>query len=185
MPVRKIPLEKDSYYHIFNRWFEKRKIFKDRYDFDRFMKTIVKYKKDYSWIKIFSYCFLPNHFHFIITSSKSGLEISDFMRKIQQAYTMYFRAKYLNLSPDLVTRWPFFEWRFKAKLIDDEKYLYQCMTYVAYNAQKHEIVKDIADYPYTSYHQMMGLKPKGIISFYDRDYNINDFVGMELDELEF
>jgi len=59
------------------------------------------------------------------------------------------------------------------------------MTYVNYNAQKHEIVKDIADYPYTSYHQIMGLKRKEIISLYDGDYTMSDFLGIELDELEF
>ena len=127
MPIRKVILEKDYYYHIYNRWFEKQIIFRNNHDFERFYKTIIRYNKIYDWIKILSYCFLPNHFHFILTSSKSGLEISNFMRKIQQSYAMYLRT---NTSPDLKKKWPVFEWRFKAKIIDNEEYLYKCLAYL-------------------------------------------------------
>jgi len=68
---------------------------------------------------------------------------------------------------------PVFEWRFKAKLIKDEQYLFQCLTYVNYNAVKHEIVKDINDYSRTSYHQI------------ENKNKINKYKDLILDELEF
>ncbi len=151
MPIRKIILEKDYYYHIYNRWFEKQIIFRNDNDFKRFYKTIIKYNKIYEGIKILSYSFIPNHFHFIITSIKSGLEISDFMRKIQQSYAMYFR---LSSSPDLRKRWPVFEWRFKTKIIDNDEYLEQCIAYVNFNPLKHKIVDNIDNYKWTSYHKI-------------------------------
>lgn len=151
MPARKIILEKHNIYHVYNRWFEKQIIFMNNKDYERFVKTMIKYNKDYPWIKFYSYCLLPNHFHIILSSSESGLEISNFMRKIQQWYTMYFKAK---TSPDSRVRWPFFEWRFKAKFIKDEEYLYKCLAYVNFNAVKHWIVENIEDYERTSYHQI-------------------------------
>jgi putative transposase len=169
MPIRKIILEKDNIYHIYNRWFEKQIIFRNKNDFERFMKTMIKYNKDFNWIKIYSYCFLPNHFHLIVSSNKSGLEISDFMRKIQQSYAMYFK---LSSSPDLKKRWQVFEWRFKAKFIQDEEYLERCLAYVNFNSIKHEIVKSIDDYERTSYHQLAN-KDK-----------INKYRDLVLDELE-
>lgn len=169
MPIRKIILEKDNIYHIYNRWFEKQTIFRNKNDFERFLKTMVKYNKDFDWIKIYSYSFLPNHFHLIVSSNKSGLEISDFMRKIQQSYAMYFKV---SSSPDLKKRWQLFEWRFKAKLIQDQEYLERCLAYVNFNPIKHEIVKSIDDYERTSYHQLAN-KDK-----------INQYRDLVLDELE-
>jgi REP element-mobilizing transposase RayT len=62
---------------------------------------MVKYKEEFDGIKIYAWCLLLNHFHMLIKSDKSGLEISSYMRKIQQAYAMYFKTKYRKLSPDL------------------------------------------------------------------------------------
>ena len=83
MPIRKQALLEKQYYHIYNRGYLKHTLFHDVQDFTRFHKTIIRYNKQFPDVKICSYCFLPNHFHFIITS-ESGLGISHFMRKIQQ-----------------------------------------------------------------------------------------------------
>ena len=172
MPSRIIPLETNKYYHIYNRWYDKMIIYKDKSDFERFIKTMLRYNNQYSWIKIYSYCILPNHFHFVLSSNESGLEISNYMRKIQQWYAMYFKSKYSNSSPDSNIRWQIFEWRFKAKLISNDDYLAKCLAYVNFNAIKHEIVEDIMDYPYTSYHQLAN-KDK-----------IDQYKDLILDELE-
>ncbi len=169
MPIRKIKLLKNYYYHIYNRWYTKQIIFKEDIDYKRFYETILKYNKEFSWINIVSYSFLPNHFHLILRSFESGLEISSFMRKVQQAYVMYYRAKYSNSSPDSNLRWPFFEWRFKAKLISKEEYFYKCLAYVNFNPLKHKIVKNIDDYKWTSYHQL----DKNKIEWY-KDYILKE-----------
>ncbi len=54
-------------------------IFKSDIDFERFYKLLIKYSNDekYRYIKILSYSFLPNHFHFVI--SNPGVELSNFM----------------------------------------------------------------------------------------------------------
>lgn len=41
-----------------------------------------------------AYAFLPNHFHFILHNIQTGLDISDFMRRVQVSYAMYFKQKY-------------------------------------------------------------------------------------------
>lgn len=151
MPIRQIPLETHNIYHIYNRWLEKQLLFRADKDYKRFLTTIKRYSDIYTWIKIYSYCLLPNHFHMVISSSKSGLEISDFMRKLQQWYAMYFKT---TTSPDLKSKGQLFEWRFKAKLIKDEDYLAKCLSYINYNAVKHWIVDDINKYPWSSYHQL-------------------------------
>jgi len=154
------------YYHVYNRWFEKMIIFKSEIDFERFYKLLIKYSNDekYRYIKILSYSFLPNHFHFVI--SNPGVELSNFMWVLQNAYSKYFNIKYDR-------RWQLFEGRFKAKLINNQDYLYKCIHYVNFNPLKHKIVSNIKDYKYTSYHQLTKK---------EKDENRFDLI---LDELEF
>ena len=144
MPRRKL---EEWIYHVYNRWFEKMTIFKNKYDFERFYKLIIKYTKldKYSKIKILSYCILPNHFHFIVFNP--GVELSSFIWNIQNSYSKYFNLKHKR-------KWQLFEWRFKANLIDNDEYLYQCMAYVNFNPLKHKLVDNIDNYKWTSYHNI-------------------------------
>jgi REP element-mobilizing transposase RayT len=167
---KRCDFEENNYYHIYNRWFEKQIIFRNDYDFSKFYKYIIKNKKEYiDEIKIVSYCFLPNHFHFIFKINKTGLFLSDFMRKIQVSYAMYFKRKYTD--NETIFNRPVFEWRFKSKLINSEEYLNKCLAYVNFNALKHDIVENINDYKWTSYNQIDKSK-------------IEKYKDLELDELE-
>jgi len=47
------------------------------------------------------------------------------------------------------------EGRFQAKILEDERDVARCMSYVCYNAIKHELVTDIRDWTWTSYHQLV------------------------------
>lgn len=153
-------------YHVYNRWLNKMNIFNNLHDFERFYKVLIKYSNldKYKNIKILSYSFLPNHFHFLL--SNPGVEISNFMWDVQNAYSKYFNIKYDR-------KWQLFEWRFKAKYIKDELYLAQCLTYVNYNAVKYNIVNNINDYPRTSYHQL------------ENKDKIDQYKDLVLSELEF
>jgi REP element-mobilizing transposase RayT len=154
--------QENNYYHVYNRWYQKQTIFKSDDDFKRFYDYITKNHKLFPEIQIVSYVFIPNHFHFIFRSLETGLKISDFMRRIQVSYAMYFKRKY-ETGLNQVT--PVFEWRFKAKHIDSEEYLAQCIAYVNYNPLRHDIVQDIAEYRWTSYHQLKDHKK--IVSYKD------------------
>ena len=160
VPKRKELFKDNAIYHVYNRGFEKNHIFRYERDYGRFLKTMKKYTEIFSGIKIYSYCLLPNHFHIILHSSNDSSDISDFMRKLQQSYVLYYRNSHL----DNVVKWPFFEWRFKAKIIDNKQYLAQCIGYVNYNPLRHGIVDSIDMYKWSSYHQIDTSK---IISYKD------------------
>ena len=142
MPSRKQPLKQGYFYHIFNRGFDKQTIFLECRDYKRFIENMKRYKEEFDGINIYAWCLLPNHFHLLLKSDKSGLEISSFMRKLQQSYAMYFKTKYKAISPDLkLLNFPqLFEWRFKAKLIDNDDYLEKVATYIVLNPIKHWLV---------------------------------------------
>ena len=96
MPKRKEIFKSNAIYHVYNRGFEKNLIFRYERDYERFLKILKKYTEIFSGIKIYSYCLLPNHFHMILYSSNDGSDISDFMRKVQQSYVLYYRNSHLD-----------------------------------------------------------------------------------------
>ena len=143
---RKDPIVINQYYHIFNRWYDKKNIFLDEDDYERFLKTIIRYQKEFPSIIFYSYSLLPNHFHFLLNDKKDDWNciIPDFMRKLQNSYSKYF-----NIKNNI--KWQFFEWRYKANIIQKEKYLFSCISYINANPIKHWIVKNIEDWKFSSY----------------------------------
>ena len=119
-------------------------------DYKTFILYVIENLLDFKNLVLSAYSLLPNHFHLVIKNTEKGLEISDFMRKIQVSYAMYFK-KSKNSNND---RWvPVFEGRFKARLIDpnDIERIESC---VAYDPLNHELVEDIKNWPYSSVHQV-------------------------------
>ena len=123
---RKTPFVENEYYHIYSRGVEKRKIFLNTKDYNRFMallyimnqnkpfrfdnflqahknnlEEIFKEQREKTLVSILGYCLMPNHFHLILYEHTEG-GISKFMGKLLTAYSMYFNTKY-NRSGPLLT----------------------------------------------------------------------------------
>lgn len=124
---RKTPFAEGEHYHIYSRGVEKRKIFLNTKDYNRFVsllyimnqnapfrmdnflrenknnfKNIFKEKRENTLVSILGYCLMPNHFHLILYEHTEG-GISKFMGKLLTAYSMYFNTKYERSGP-LLTR---------------------------------------------------------------------------------
>lgn len=150
MPSQKFPFITGLPYHVYNRGFQKQRIFFNDRDYVRFLQGVEYYLPQYPTVSLHAFCLLPNHFHFVL-SAQTEEDREGFMRKIQQSYAMYLKTKY----PEEIPRGQLFEWRYNARPIEDEAYLSRCMSYVCYNAIKHELVTDIRDWQWTSYHELV------------------------------
>lgn len=134
-----------EYYHIYNRGVEKRNIFTDKQDLDRFMQSMMEFNTknpigslyENSFIKkqlgsrasklvtFIAYCVNPNHYHFIITPLvEKGVE--KFMQRLGTGYTMYFNNKQKRTGV-------LFQGGFKSKHIDSNEYLLKLSSYVNLN----------------------------------------------------
>ena len=103
-------------------------------------------------IKLISYCIMPDHFHFVVLNEKKWFDISNFLKKIQISYAMYFKK---NHSDNPALKWlPVFKWRFKSLEIQPDK-MEEIFSYVNYNAIHHEIVDSVVNWPYSSIHQLI------------------------------
>src|SRR5579872_6250587 len=110
MPSRnalKIYIE-NGYYHIYNRGVEKRRIFEESPDYQRFVDYLKIYltpvdilRKENPLLRVsivnanmsdevnlLAYCLMPNHFHLLLKQkTKDG--ITKLMRQVTTAYSMY------------------------------------------------------------------------------------------------
>ena len=174
--TRSLEISLDQFYHIYDRGVDKRKVFMDEGDYERFVKllytansdtsvhlsnyqgqTLINIPKGKPIVSIGAWCLMPNHFHLLVKEiSPDGLSL--FMQKLLTGYSMYFNTKYYG-------RGALFEGRFKAKHLDYDQYLKYQYTYIHLNPigiidsgwKKKEInnkikaKKFLEEYKYSSY----------------------------------
>lgn len=145
MSIRNTNLVEGEYYHIYNRGVEKRNIFTDKRDLDRFIQSIDEFNtknpigslyqnsfvkdqlggKASKLVNFVAYCLNPNHYHFIITPLVEG-GIEKFMQKLGTGYTMYFNNRQKRSGV-------LFQGKFKSKHINSNEYLLKLSSYVNFN----------------------------------------------------
>jgi putative transposase len=139
----------EEYYHVYNRGVDKRVIFNDRFDYERFIqllylcnsdkcvsmrdiphtkKASFYYDRGETLVSIGAYCLMPNHFHLLITP-KSESALSTFMSKLCTSYSMYFNGKQDRTGV-------LFQGKFKAEWADSDEYLKYLLSYIHLNPVK-------------------------------------------------
>ncbi len=167
-----------EYYHTYNRGVEKRAIFSDEQDRERFLallylanstvsvdlwrqgqtlRDVTSVERDETLTDMCIYCLMPNHFHLLLRE-KQEKGISTFMQKITTAYTMYFNRKNGRSGA-------LFQGTYKAKRTDNDEYLKYLVSYIHLNpvklieprwkeegiANKLRAESFLREYPYSSY----------------------------------
>jgi len=145
---RKPRIEIAGKYHIINRGVEQRNIFLEAEDYKYFEELLCLYAKNFG-ITVHNYCLMSNHYHLLIEIRQKNL--SKFMRQLGMNYSIYFNKKYKRTGH-------LWQGRFKSWYVTDEAYFYTLMCYIEQNPLKANIVKDIAEYPYSSYHYFLNYK---------------------------
>ena len=130
-------------YHIINRGLEGRKIFRDKFDYLKFLENLLKYKKKFDWI-IYCYCLLPNHFHLLIQTKNDPL--AKIMKSLQTAYGVFFNKKYKRIGP-------VFSGRYKSIIVQKDEHFLQASKYIHLNPVKAGLCLKPLDYPYSSYQE--------------------------------
>jgi len=112
----------------------------------------------YKKIKLFAYCLMPNHFHFMVKQHTENA-ITEFMRRLSNAYVKYFNEKYDRKGS-------LFQGRYKAILIDNEAYFLHLSRYIHRNPLDLFQVRPesgrtwkrekLREYPYSSYADYLG-----------------------------
>lgn len=178
-----------EYYHVYSRGVEKRKIFLDERDHQRFVsllcvansvtpvhlskhqgRSLMEIPLGDSVTEIGAWCLMPNHFHLLL-KEKTDSAISLFMKKLLTGYSMYFNAKYRRKGT-------LFEGNFEARHLNTDRYLKYQYAYIHLNPvgiidtgwkeknikDKVEAKKFLVSYKYSSYQDYAGVKrDEGVI----------------------
>jgi len=110
------------------------------------MKAYLNWLKEYSikhGVEIHAWVLMTNHVHLLCTPL-SEEAISKMMQSIGRMYVRYYNYTYQRSG----TLW---EGRFKASLIDSERYLLELHRYIELNPVRAGMVKEPSEYSWSSY----------------------------------
>ncbi len=152
-----------AFYHITARGNEKKDIFTNDADRNRFIKILESVAEKYRWI-VHAYCLMSNHYHLVVETPLKNLSAG--MRQLNGVYTQNFNKKHGRIGH-------LFQGRFKAYLIEKENYLLEVCRYIVLNPVRAGIVHDPLDWEYSSCRKTFGdrnryeyLYPDLILSFF-------------------
>jgi REP element-mobilizing transposase RayT len=128
----------NTYYHIFNRGHNKKRVFRQQIDNVVFIKYLYKYSKRYN-ITVDSYCIMRNHYHLIL---KTGSKPKDLSRMMQAFLTKF--SKYINNKYKMVGA--VFQGRYKKREVKDFEDLIMLRRYLRQNPVKDGFVVNPDDY---------------------------------------
>jgi putative transposase len=152
-------LRHGAYYHIFNRGTNRENIFIEERNYSYFLKLYVKHIEPVA--DTFAYCLLKNHFHLLIRT-KTILDQQTFRdlkslnalksKSPSQSFSNLFNAyaKAINKAYDRTGS--LFEHPFERVEVNSQAHLFNLVSYIHFNPQKHGFVSDIRDWPYSSFH---------------------------------
>ena len=141
MPRQKRKLGLSKIYHVIARGNEKKDIFIDDEDKNKFIQIITNKKKKNEYT-LFAYCLMNNHLHLLVKEEEDN--ISRIMRRINTAYAYYFNKKYNRVGH-------VFQDRFKSEPVENDSYLISLVRYIHNNPVKAKIVNQPYQYKWGSY----------------------------------
>ena len=130
--------------HVVQRGNDRQACFTAETDYLRYLQELREASSKHD-CAIHAYVLMTNHVHLLITPATTGA-ISRMMQAVGRRYVGSFNARYRRTG----TLW---EGRFKAALVDTDRYLLTCYRYIELNPVRAHMTDDPADYPWSSYPQ--------------------------------
>lgn len=177
MPSRNVLREfaPGNYYHVYNRGVAKQPIFLDAADKQKFLDILerhlnpnsdmvrqdgVPYRKFDQEVDLVCYCLMGNHFHLLLYLKEGNEAVSELVRSVSTAYTMYFNKRHNRIGT-------LFQGVFKASRISDDSYLQHITRYIHLNPRTY------MTYYYSSIRYYLGdaapawLHPRHILEMFE------------------
>lgn len=164
------PLENGKYYHIYNRGINSDILFKERNNYEYFLKLYDKHIEPIA--QTYAWCLMKNHFHFLVRikykeeiKTEKNIQPSQSFSNLFNAYTKAYNKRY-NRHGAL------FERPFSRKEISYDNYLQNVIVYIHNNPVHHNICEHPLEYPWSSYITCVSdketkLKRKEVIDIFD------------------
>jgi putative transposase len=160
----KMEINPNEIYHIYNQGNNKEAIFINSIDYIQFLKLFRKFVAPNC--KVFAYCLMPNHFHFLIYATQEAATIkqsgnvettllANGFRLLQSRYAQEFNLKYNRVGS-------LFRQKAKAKSLREgtSNYLFIAFQYIHQNPLKANLVNKLEDWQYSSFFGLLQFKKR-------------------------
>ena len=161
------PLEYGRTYHIYNRGTNGENIFIEERNYRYFLDLYTRYIEPVAYT--YAYCLMRNHFHVLVQimteqeqeqawkeSTAQGIFKSKHpSRQFGNLFNAY--AKAINKAYQRTGS--LFEHPYGRVPVITDAHLVHLVTYIHQNPRKHGFVKNLADWPYSSYRALLSEKP--------------------------
>lgn len=199
MTVRKVPLASGEVYHLYNRGVDKRTIFTDNSEYQRFLNTILYYlclrPQRFSWnksqeklinqqtqksprVQLLGFTLIPNHFHLAVRQLVDN-GITNFMHDMGTSYTNFFNIKHKRSGS-------LFQGSFQSVHIKTDEQLIHIIRYIHLNSVVSGLVAKPEDWFWSSHLDYLDLrKPplldtKEILSYFSSITDYKKFINDQI-----
>lgn len=162
-PNYRIKIEPDKFYHIWNRGNNRENLFYTSKNYEYFLRLYDQFLDPVA--ETYAFCLLPNHFHLLIRTkywfhppgetNKKTTKGNPVSLAFQRFFTAYSQA--INIQER--RSGSLFQKPFKRLEITSTQQMANLVRYIHTNPQKHGIIEDFRNYPWSSYERVMRDRP--------------------------
>jgi putative transposase len=191
MPGQKA-LQLNQFYHIYHRGNNRSPIFFEERNYRHFLNLYIKYIEPVAFT--YAYCLLNNHFHISIRTkteeeqrayyeANKTVEISETatvappfgLLAPSQQFSNMFNSYAKAINNGYGRTGSLFENKFGRKSVLSDAHFHNLIVYIHRNPQRHGLVADFRDWPWSSYNAILSDKPTRL----DRAMALEWFSGRE------
>jgi putative transposase len=143
MPRRPRFAPTECAHHVINRGNDRRCIFREAADFERFLRLLARAKARYP-VKVYALCLMPNHFHAVMQPVCEGA-LSAYLQWVLGRYACDLRSRTQTVGQGHI-----FQRRFWSDPIQDERHFLSVLRYIEANPVRAGLVDRAESWPWGS-----------------------------------
>jgi putative transposase len=130
-------------YHVLNRANAKVEIFKREKDYEAFLR-IIEESLEKTPLNIFSFCIMPNHWHFVLRTQEDG-DMGRFIQRLTISHAKRWHAAHQTTGAGHL-----YQGRYKSFPIQNDSHFLTVCRYVERNPLRAKLVEGVQDWKWSS-----------------------------------
>lgn len=140
-------------YHVYNRVTRGERVFAEEGEADRLLGMLHEAARRDGMV-VLAFSILPNHFHLAVRTT--GVPLWRTMASVQNRFARSFNGRRRVYGP-------FWQGRYRAKLVQDSRHLQQLAVYIHLNPVAAGLVADAAEYRWSGHREVLDLRRRGLV----------------------
>jgi REP element-mobilizing transposase RayT len=130
----------DAVYHVIARGNERKAVFRDDRDRQAYLDRLIRCRERFG-LRLLAFCFMGNHLHLAV--ERGPVKLSRVMLTVQSGYTQWFNRRHGRVGH-------LFQGRYKAFLVEKDRYLLALLRYIHRNPLKAGLVERAEQFAWSS-----------------------------------